>query len=367
MTTQAGDLAAIVGRKLSVVATIDHPYTSPPVHLFAGHQAILAEFGPEAVLMNWDVSHPVERTFRYDLLTDTGLVAKDSRLYHYVPDTPYNTQSFNPAPWRLLPRCFEIAAGTLQQRWRISDSAVAGILQRARAVLSLAQDTYRPDQTPATYTHELLASFYGFLGHAELGSYIRTNWMQYSTSPFLVSWIPWCVRYVRGPLAITNLLASGIFSRTPFRARTPGSTATLASGGLDVLAADVELGRLVPSLDVFLWSLAVAGIRHYGHDFGFFSRLAELAGDPTIARLQATTEGTDCPRFLQLQEDFSVLMDIRETGIVRADRAHCPAKPTRINSLGASYVVAGERLQSILQDFARGQISHACVSLTELG
>ena len=105
----------MIGKNFKIISTIDHSYTSPPIHLFDGHLNLLQKYGSNVLILNWDVSLPSERTYRYDLITDTGLIAKISDLYHYKLDTPYSIQNFNLKPWELLPQYIEIAIKTISK------------------------------------------------------------------------------------------------------------------------------------------------------------------------------------------------------------------------------------------------------------
>jgi len=78
----------IIKSDIEIISTIDHPYTSPPSHIFDAHNYLMEEYGNKILIVNWDVSLPGERTYRYDLITDTGLIAKFPLLYHY------NTEDF---------------------------------------------------------------------------------------------------------------------------------------------------------------------------------------------------------------------------------------------------------------------------------
>lgn len=89
----------IIGSDIRVISTIDHPYTSPPSHLFDAHNYLMNEYGDNILILNWDVSLPGERTYRYDLITDTGLIAKLPLLYHYRIDNFYCNQTFNKEPF----------------------------------------------------------------------------------------------------------------------------------------------------------------------------------------------------------------------------------------------------------------------------
>lgn len=44
MAKQQNLIFQIIGREFDVVSTIDHSYTSPPIHLFDGHLNLLQKY-----------------------------------------------------------------------------------------------------------------------------------------------------------------------------------------------------------------------------------------------------------------------------------------------------------------------------------
>ncbi|MEW6408399.1 MAG: hypothetical protein AB1465_06970, partial [Patescibacteria group bacterium] len=95
--------------------------------------------------------------------------------------------------------------------------------------------------------------------------------------------------------------------------------------------------------DVFLWSLAVAKVKHYGNDFGFFQRLSDITGIKDIADLQLTKPGEDATRFIRLKSDYGALL---------SGNAHQPLKATRINSFSSIYVIGGYESVDYLQKYS---------------
>src|ERR1017187_7355262 len=199
---------AMMRRSISAVSTIDHPYTSPPIHLFDGHARLHDRFGDGVLVLNWDVSHPGERTYRYDLMTDTGLIARHPELCHYILGTPYVEQQFNPLPWNYLPACIDVAASVAESRNKLRYGSSRELASRAHAVLNLARSSLPPDRTPWTYTRNLLVNYYTMLGQPQLANFVRNQYCSYWHSPLRKSWIPWCLRNTKGALAMENLLST---------------------------------------------------------------------------------------------------------------------------------------------------------------
>jgi len=145
-----------IGQDFDVVSTVDHPYPSPPVHLFDGHLRLHKTYGHRVLILNWDVSHPLDRFYRYDLITDTGLLAKNPSLYHYALETPYSHQTLDDRPWQILPTCLECAIAAVQKKQRLSDVLASAMARRAMETLHVAKDAHARTSIPWRYTAELL-------------------------------------------------------------------------------------------------------------------------------------------------------------------------------------------------------------------
>lgn len=364
MASAADTFRSIIDRDITAISTIDHPFPSPPVYLFDGHLRLYRSFGKNVLVVNWDVSHPEDRRYRYDLITDTGLISKEPSLYHYTVGLPYCEQVFNTTPWSAMPRCIDIAATAIQSQHNLSCGTADLLIRRAQEVLTLASTAFGHGVAPWAYTGTLLQLYYGKLEQLQLQAFIRAQYNNYWLSPIMIRWIPWCIRNVTGNLAFEHLLAHKVFTRAPLR--TTSGTDGVCTPPRDATSAaeQIAAGRLIPSLDVFLWSLAIAGIRHYGSDRDFFSRLADFAGNPSIAELQITRKGEDCQRFLQLSEDYGVLLDIDHHGDVQvASRVNNPSKLTRITTFSAVLVAAGERATTLFERYSRGEFRQEALSL----
>jgi hypothetical protein len=242
---------------------------------------------------------------------------------------------------------------------------------RAHEVLHLSTSSFDMGLAPWQYTGNLLQKYYERLEQPELKSLIRSQYSYYWRSPIMTQWIPWCIKNTTGSLAFASLLSKGAFTRAPLRRSDeslPQLSEMLPSPELAAESAPdlITEGRLIPSLDVFLWSLAVAGIRHYGNDRGFFARLSMFCSEPSIANLQLTGAKEDCRRFINLDQDYGILLDIDEPSQARvALRVSSPSKLTRISSFGSAFVLAGDALITLLARYRRGEFSEINLSLQE--
>lgn len=341
----------IIGRKFGTISTVDHPYTSPPIHLFDAHLNLLNTYGSDVQVLNWDVSLPGDRTYRYDLITDTGLIAKTSNLYHYRLDVPYNNQIFDPNPWALLPQYIPVAMKMISEKHHLSRVTIQETQERAFNVINIAHESYHPEAW--LYTRNLLKNYYLLFDKPELSNFISHQYTNYWMSSFMADWIPWCILNANGPLSFYKLLNSDIFLRTPFRHVKQGYLEDSEIQDPVVLIEKIRNGLVIPSFDIFLWSLTIAQINHYGNDFGFFERLSKFTGIESIAQLQVTKTGEDAKRFLKLSMDYGILFKtVPKTNEIIPSNYH-PAKSTRINSFSSLYVIGGESVLAYLSKYSR--------------
>lgn len=352
-----------LGKKIDIVSSVDHPYTSPPIHLFDAHLNLLQKYGDSVLILNWDVSLPGDRTYRYDLITDTGLIAKTPDLYHYKLEIPYCIQSFDKKPWELLPSCIEIASDAIGKKHHLPKNTLRQIRERASTVLDLTQKSY--NAKPWLFTRKLLINLYSLLNKPELSIFIEKQYANYWLSPIMIKWIPWCILNIDGPLSFSSLLQNGTFLRNPLRTIDP-SLSNIEKQSSFTIAEKISSGSVIPSFDIFLWSLAVAEIRHYGNDFGFFQKLSEITGIKTIADLQLTKSGEDASRFLKLSTDYATLLslDQNERATISSSAYHS-SKATRINSFCSLYVIGGSETIDYLKNYSRSSLlSEKIISLS---
>jgi len=256
----------VLGRKVSVVSTIDHPFPSPPIHLLDGHRKLYRDFGRDVLVLNWDVSQPEAIRYRYDLTTDTGLLSKSPHIYHYMPGIGYHEQRFDPRPLHLVSQCILVAVEEIKKRRPQVRVSADVLTSRCAVIIDATRTASAASTVPSDVTQNLLVTFYRMFGQLDLAAFVREQYAAYSRSLLLARWIPWCLRNVRGVMSFDGLASAGVFQRAPFRWRDSTVTVPAERWSAQEAADLIEAGRALASLDVFLWSLAVAGIRHFGND-----------------------------------------------------------------------------------------------------
>ncbi len=171
----------------------------------------------------------------------------------------------------------------------------------------------------------------------------------------MTKWIPWCIDNIKGELSIDSLTKNEVIMRTPFRINCKVDE-NLDLNKKNHLIKLIIKGDVIPSLDVFLWSLYIAGIKHYGNDFGFFNRLGIYLKNDKINDYQVSIPGKDAIKILTLDKDYGVLFEIKENGeILRSQKHYQNSKGSRINSLFAAIILGGNSTIEYLKKYRRGQ------------
>lgn len=343
----------IVDSNIEIISTIDHPYTSPPSHIFDAHSYLMEKYGDKILIMNWDVSLPGERTYRYDLITDTGLIAKFPLLYHYNTENFYCNQSFNRVSLLNLNCCINLSLEILKIKYCLPENKINSIQNYCDQIINLSQLSHNP--TPWIYTKNLLINFYQLVERDNMANFIKNQYCNYWLSKIMIKWIPWCINNVEGELSVNNLIKNGVIVRTPFRLNCKVDE-NLDLNKKNNLIKLIIKGDIIPSFDVFLWSLYIAGIKHYGNDFGFFNRLGIYLKNNKVNDYQISIPGKDAVKILTLDKDYGILFEIKENGeILQSQKHYQNSKGSRINSLFAAVIFGGNSTIEYLKKYQRGQ------------
>ncbi len=342
----------IINSNIEIISTIDHPYTSPPSHIFDANNYLMKKYGDKILVVNWDVSLPGERTYRYDLITDTGLIAKLPLLYHYNTEDFYCNQSFRQVSLLSLNHCINLSLEILKTKYCLSENKINSIQDYCGQIINLSRLSY--DLTPWVYTKNLLINLYRFVERDDMANFIKNQYCNYWLSEIMIKWIPWCIDNVEEELSIDNLVKNGVIVRIPFRVNCNNDE------NLDLnkknLIKLIARGDVIPSFDIFLWSLYVAGIKHYGNDFGFFNRLAIYLKNSEVNDYQVSISGKDAIKILTLDKDYGVLFEIKENGeLVQSQNHYQSSKSSRINSLFATIAFGGNSTIQYMKKYQRGQ------------
>jgi len=342
----------IYGEKVDIVSSLDHPYVSPPTRILDSHHILngLSEEGNKVVVLNWDVSNPGDRTYRYDLLVDSGVIGKTSDLFLYELDIPYALQKAKPIDTSLYRSYFSAALDHFVVDHLLIDDVQRGFQERFGRILQMYQNARATSDAEAfLFTKEILKGIYSLWGFGDLADFIEDKYVGYLGSKFVSSWIPYCIEKELGGVDLFYLAGLDVFTRRLFRGIDEGvddrllqdiSYQTVHRGEL---ADAVRKGEIIPSIEVFYWSLVLAGIKHFGNDYGCLGRLQEHFSEGES--LQFTGKNDDGRSFLVFDKDYSIQLVASGGKFLKVKKVG--SKATRINSMVAAFVFLGDQVKDV--------------------
>lgn len=348
----ADEFENITGLNFQVISTVDHPYVSPPIRLLDSHTKLYEiDKTNKVCILNWDVSQPNNRTYRYDLQVDIGLLAKNKSLFLFKEGTPYalqvsdkhlNLEQYNIILKKILDqmindkRLDQIVAIQIDHNYRKLQEQV------------LAKMISEEGMLQSDYTKRALVAMYALLERENVSRFIEGAYLYYYKSSLMNKWIPYCIENAIGARAFTNMVRSDVFGRKIFRSQTNQENDTIINSPAYILSHVQELVKLIrnnsiiPSIEMLYWSLELANKQHYGNDYGFFERYETYL--QTNLPNQLTAMKGDGINYFNMKKDYSVSYDTA-TEALRSIKSSSQVKESRINSMFAFYILLGNTMK----------------------
>lgn len=342
-------------RVFDLVATIDHPYASPPIRLIDGHYKLnaLAKKGLKPYICIWDVNNPNVSSYRYELTIDTGIFnARDKDFFIFDDKVLYPLQK---------PRLIDFVEIEKRVRLillRLGVSDVENFLDNLKIIINIYRRNIENSTNGTRFYQNLLSDLYTTLQFEDLAEFINNFSESYFFSSIITEWIPFCIQKTQGEVfGISALLKKGLFQKPCFRPITDSkkiiTDISNAENNLDWVLSALRSRLLIPSYEVFFWTLALADIKHFGNDYGFFDRLNQIF--PFFSnQIQLTQHNQDSSYIIQFEKDrsFNCFRE-KDRYIFKKNN---PMKISRISSIPAIFCHAGIPLRDILWNIFKGII-----------
>lgn len=342
----------LTGLHSKVMSTIDHAYISPPVRLLHSHKLLyeVSKYKPVTIL-NWDVSQPNERTYRYDMQLDLMVIGRSKEHFLFSEGSPFATQVPHKLELDTYEKKFEMILDNLQATNKFSKEAVDQIHTNYTVLKEQVLDKIiKDDYLLPDYTKKSLININRLLKRNDIADFIDANYFYYFNSRLMTEWIPYCIETITGPRSIEKVFEAGIFGRRIFRyadGKTDDSEVNDLSYLLEYKKHITSLVRdckLIPSIELLYWSLEYAGIQHFGNDYEFFERYGEYLGEQLSNQL--TTVSDDGSNYFEMKEDYGVSIDPC-SGKYLTKNSKSSVKHTRINSIYGIYILLGSKMLAI--------------------
>lgn len=344
----------VTGLDSKVISTIDHPYVSPPIRLIDSHRILngIHKYMPVTIL-NWNVSHPNARTYRYDLQVDLLFIGRSKKLFMFSDGIPFALQKPSAIGISDYDNVFKRILGALYDSSKISEQQRAYFVDNYETLRSsvlcefMEEDGIKPE-----YTKLSLEAFNRLLGRREIAEFIKNRYLYYSTSTLMTSWIPYCMENIRGKRFVVTVKRAGVFGRKMLRNVDCGYSDKLLNdesffeAHLLEIAGWIRNGSIIPSIELLYWSMEYAGIKHFGNDYGFFERYGEYLKERLHNQL--TAMGDDGVNLLLLDKDYGVSLE-PVGGRLISKNISSSVKSTRINSIFAFYILLGKGMKSLIE------------------
>ena len=190
------DFVKLMAEPIDIVATSDHPYMSPPIHVLDAHLKLLkiqADKSTVIRILNWDISLPNERTYRYDLVIDMGLAAKNRNTYLYDEIQEYVKLSpklemivFHRKVNEAILQKLKFDNIITQNRYEEMGMRMAQVFDNCYQITQSA--------TPSNFTKHVLSRLYALLNLDDEAQFISKSYQSFWESQFRKIWIPYCLR-----------------------------------------------------------------------------------------------------------------------------------------------------------------------------
>lgn len=352
ISTPYENFQRLTGLKSKVISTLDHSYVSPPIRLLHSHK-LLQEINKSkpVTILNWDVSQPNERTYRYDMQIDLMVVGRSKEHFIFSEGEPYATQIPRAVALATYEKKFEIILDNLQATKKISQETSEQIHKN---YLVLKKEVFnkmiKNDQLLPQYTKLALINLNRLLQRYSVADFIDENYLYYFNSRLMTEWIPYCIETVTGKRSMERVFEAGIFGRRIFRFTdsrlndTEINEITYLQQNKNNVATLIRDAKIIPSIEILYWSLEFAGVQHFGNDYDFFNRYSEYLKEPLANQLTSMID--DGSNYFELKEDYGVSINSISGKFITKNNTSS-VKHTRINSIYGLYVLLGDKMLTI--------------------
>lgn len=306
-------LFEIAGYQFDIVSTLDHPFASPPIRLMDGHNNVrnLCKHGIYPLIIVWDVNLPDISHYRYDLAFDSGVYSsRDKSFFIFKQDCLYPLQKPCKIPFDKLRSFIELIAkidvnsslyGTLSRREEL--------LKNFDVLSEIYAGVISTSLNGTQFYIEIIKQLYELLGFSQLADFVVKHSQSFFQSWIVREWIPFCIDATADKMiGLSQLFSTGVFTPPYFRELVCTQDSRLSDPvfivkNLSDIVKKLKSGEILPSYEIFFWTMFLAGIRHFGNDYGFFSKLNTVLYDNNICqfsgKLQLSEHNKDSENIVQ--------------------------------------------------------------------
>lgn len=349
------DFIKITGLDFNVLSTLDHPYVSPPIRLLDSHR-ILYELNSDnrVAILNWDVSQPNNRTYRYDMQIDLAIIGRREDYFLFKEGRPYATQQSANTNLIEYEKLFLTILSLMVESHTINRQSADSIIDNYKQLKNIVIDNIidSDGRLVQDYTKKILVSMNSLLSRNNIADFIDQNYIYYFRSPLMTKWIPYCIEMTTGDRSIDQLVYHDIFGRKIFRSLNEEyrddqlNSIDFITSNKDKIASLIRNSEIIPSIEILYWSLEIAGVYHFGNDYGFFERYSKHLSIELPNQL--TKMHDDGDNYFEIDKDYGMIYDPLKNSVSEKTLSS-EVKRSRINSVYSIYLLMGDSMKSISQ------------------
>jgi hypothetical protein len=363
----------LLGDYFDIVSTIDHPYSSPPIRLVDGHNSLyeLGNKGFKPLVCIWDVNYPNINNYKYELNFDTGIFGgKNKDFFIFSDNFLYPIQKPKQINFAELTKRVGLVLERLENpSVKTQSTKKESFLKNLDILVKIYKEVTDDSENGTVFYKNLMPRFYKLLGFNDLSKFISNHHFSYYDSILTKKWIPYCIEETMNhEFGFINLLNTGLFKKPCFRKLNIKHGPDLSNKiqikqDLNEIIKMLRNNTIIPSYEVFFWTLFLADIKHFGNDYEFFERLKNI----TLSNneIQLTRHNDDCRNLIQFESDKSFNCVFQNGNYII--RRNNPFKTSRISSLPALYFHLGKHLSDIIRDiFSKKTTSPKIIKMGEI-
>ncbi len=364
-------------KTFDIVSTIDHPYASPPIRLVDGHNKlkILNNQGLKPLICIWDVNFPNINNYRYELSFDTGILSiKNRDFFIFYEKFLYPLQQPKLIDFDELKKRMQLILERLHNLPKkskiIRDKKFT---ENFNNITNIYIKTIKNSDNGTFFYENLIKNIYNFIGLSDLASLTSDFFYPYFASPIVREWIPYCIQETKNePYGFLNLLNIELFKKPYFKSINYNNNEEALSNpvyikkNINEILNLIKNQTLIPSYQIFFWTLFLANIKHFGNDYGFFEKLNKIITKHNFQfpeGIQLTEHNKDSQNIIQFEKDNSFNCFLENNNYVI--KKNNPLKNSRISSLSALYCHLGEDLGKIVKNILEDKIK--CPQIIKMG
>lgn len=352
----------ITGIREQTLSTVDHVYASMPVRLMDSH-SILCEMSNVKVII-WDDIFPNLRKWESELMLDCGiLAAKNPDYFLYTPDKMYGlSPALNPnfeKQKKELEVCLDLALNLPKYK---KNSLKNRYLDRFEDIVSIYRKVLsRQHQNSTQFYKDLVIEMYNFLEFHRLAEFYLSSAEGLMSTNIIDKYLPWLIEKTQHePFGLINLInQSSLFEKPYFRHITDGETFNelKTADQLYNIIESLKIKKILPRKEIMYWLFAISGIKHFGRDFGFFTKLSNyfathLKITNKFLQLQLTSGKDDGAFYIQYEKDDAYQLTFSHNKW-KARKYPMPRKNTDISTIPSIYFHIGNRFSELYNQYRK--------------